>query len=360
MSSKDTNTAVEAITAFLENETIAEIMINSSEQVYVERNGKLECTEVHFTDDQQIVNWANGLLASNGFEAVGPSHPWVEGRLRDGSRMVVIAPPVAVSGPVVVIRKFFGHPLTFEQLLEFGSIDQAILAFLQVIMRAPLNILVSGATASGKTTFTNMLTELMPPDQRIVAVEWLNELRVRQKHVIYLEAQTANATSDRKIETRDLLQLTRQMRPDRIVVGELMGNETVELLRLMNTGHEGTVGIIHATNPRDALGRLEKMVMVAEPSLMLPAIRAEIANAIDLIIQVNRLDDGSRKIVSIAEVQGLKGDNIVLQELFVWEKTGVTESGRLTGTFKPTGAMPSFSPKLEIMGLPFPEGLFEA
>jgi len=360
MSNKGTSTAVEAITAFLEDESVAEIMVNSSEQVYVERHGKLECTEVRFDDDRQIVNWANGLLASNGFESVGPGRPWVEGRLRDGSRMVVVIPPVAVSGPVVVIRKFYGLPLTFEQLLEFGSIDQTILDFMKVVMHAPLNVLVSGATASGKTTFTNMLTELMPADQRIVAVEWQNELRIRQQHVIYLEAQTANATSDRKVETRDLLQLAKQMRPDRIVVGELMGDETVELLRLMNTGYEGMVSIIHATSPRDALGRLEKMVTVAEPSLMLPAIRGEIAEAIDMVFQLNRLDDGSRKVVSIAEVQGLKGDNIVLQELFVWEKTGVTESGRFTGKFTPTGAVPSFAPKLETMGLPFPEGLFEA
>lgn len=359
MSDKNTNTAVEAITTFLEDETIAEIMINSSEQVYVERNGKLECTEVRFTDDQQIVNWANGLLASNGFESVGPSRPWVEGRLHDGSRLVVVAPPVAVSGPVVVIRKFYGKPLTFEQLLQWGSIGQSILDFLKVVMRSPLNVLIAGATGSGKTTFTNMITELMPADQRIVVAEWANELRVRQEHVIYLEARASGASEDREINVSEILGLARQMRPDRVIVGELVGSEAVEMLRMMNTGHEGTVAVIHAKSPRDALARLEKMVTVAEPRLTLPVIRTEIANAINLIFQLNRLDDGSRKVVSVAEVQGLKGDNVVLQELFTWEKTGVGENGRFTGEFKATGAVPSFAPKLATIGLPFPEGIFE-
>lgn len=360
MSGKNTNTAVEAITAFLDDETITEIMVNSSEQVYVERNGRIECTEVRFADDQQIVDWANGLLASNGFESVGPGRPWVEGRLRDGSRLVVVAPPVAVSGPVVVIRKFIGTSMTFEQLLQFGSIDRSILDFLKVVMRSPLNILVSGATASGKTTFTNMITEFMPTDQRIVVVELANELRVRQEHVIYLEARASGASGDREISVSEILGLARQMRPDRVIVGELAGAESVEMLRMMNTGHEGTVAIIHAKSPRDALARLEKMVTVAEPSLTLPVIRTEIANAINLVFQLNRLDDGSRKVVSVAEVQGLKGDNIVLQELFVWEKTGVGENGRFTGKFKATGAVPSFVPKLETIGLPFPGGLFKA
>ncbi len=360
MSNKNTETAAETMAALLEDDAVTEIMINSFDQVFVERHGKLEPAGICFADDQQVIHWANGLLASNGFGPVGPANPWVEGRLRNGDRMVVVTAPISLSGPVVTIRKFFRQQMTFEQLLQYGSLSQPILDFLRVVMRAPLNVLVSGATASGKTTFTNMLTELMPEDQRLVVVEWMNELRVRQKHVVYLEAQSANVIGDKQIAMRDLLQLASHMRPDRILVGELAGDETAEMLRLMNTGHEGMVSLIHATSPRDALSRLEKLATVAEPSLRLPAIRADIAQAIHLILQIARLDDGSRRVVSVTEVQGLKGDNIVLQDLFVWEPSGVAETGRLTGAFKATGATPSFAAKLAAMGLPFPKDLFEA
>ncbi len=359
MSSKNTGTVAEAMTALLEDEAVMEIMVNSFDQVFVERQGKLEPAGVCFADDQQVLSWANGLLASNGFEPVGPANPWGEGRLRNGDRLVVVTAPISLSGPVVTIRKFFRQQMTFEQLLRYDSISQPILDFLKVVMRAPLNVLVSGSTASGKTTFTSMLTELMPEDQRLVVVEWMNELRVRQKHVVYLEAQSANASGDKKITTRDLLRFASHMRPDRILVGDLMGDETAEMLRLMNTGHEGMVSLIHATSPRDALSRLEKLVTVAEPGLRLPTIRADIAQAVHLILQVNRMDDGSRKLISVTEVQGLKGDNIVLQDLFVWEQSGVTEKGRFAGAFKSTGATPSFAAKLAAIGLPFPKGLFE-
>jgi pilus assembly protein CpaF len=267
----------------------------------------------------------------------------------------------------VILRKAFRVPLTFDQLLEYGSINQTILDFLKVVMQPRLNVIVAGGTASGKTTLTNMIVELMPKEERLIAVEWANELRLRNKRVVYLEAQAANpsaplrasASGGGEVEVSELLRVAARMRPDRIIVGELMGAEALEMLRLMNTGHEGMVATIHAKSPRDALARLETMVTVAEPSLTLPVIRAEIAAAIDLIIQATRLEDGSRKVLSVVEVQDLKGDNIVLQELFTWEKTGVGEDGRFTGIFKATGATPSFAPALAAVGLTFSEGMFE-
>jgi pilus assembly protein CpaF len=350
---------VEVVAALLEDESVTEIMVDGPDQVYVERQGKLEDIDVRFADDQQIVEWANELLTSHGWEPVGEGRPWADTRLRDGDRVLVVIPPVAVRGPSVVIRKFFRIPMTFNQLLDYGSLDQTILDFLKVVMQARLNVIVAGGTASGKTTLTNMIVELVPEDERLVAVEWANELRLRNKRVVYLEAQAASASGAGEVSVSDILQVASRMRPDRIIVGELMGNEVLEMLRLMNTGHEGMVATIHAKNPRDALARLEKMATVAEPSLMLPAIRTEIATAIDLIIQAQRLEDGSRKVVSIAEVQDLKGDNIVLQELFTWEKTGVREDGRFTGVFKATGAVPSFVSALAARGLTFPEGTFD-
>jgi pilus assembly protein CpaF len=363
-------TAVEALKELLEDDTVLEIMVDGPNQIYVERRGKLEDTNIRFADEQELVAWANSLLALHGWEPVGEKLPWVEGRLRDrdGGRILVVVPPVAVKGPSVIVRKALRGNLTFDQVLELGSLNQTILDFLKIVMQARLNVIISGGTASGKTTLTNMVVELVPEEERVIAVEWANELRLRNKRVIYLEAQAAspstwskmNASGDSEVKVSELLRVAARMRPDRVIVGELMGGETLEMLRLMNTGHEGMVATIHAKSPRDTLARLEKMATMAEPSLTLPVIRAEITAAIDLIIQANRLEDGSRKIVSIVEVQDLKGDNIVLQELFAWKKTGVGEDGRFTGIFEATGATPSFEPALEAKGLTFPEGMFKA
>jgi pilus assembly protein CpaF len=351
---------VEAMAALLEDDSVVEIMVDGPDQVYVERQGRLENTDIHFSSERQVIDWANGLLVSHGWEPVGEKQLWAEGRLRDGSRMLVVVPPVAVKGPSVIIRKFWRGSLTFDQLLEYGSVGQNILDFFRVVMRARLNVIVAGGTASGKTTLTNMLVELAPREERLIAVEHVNELRLRNERVIYLEAEAASASGADRVAVSDLLQVASRMRPDRIIVGELMGAEVLEMLRLMNTGHEGMVATIHAKSPRDMLTRLEKMATMAEPGLTLPVIRAEIAAAIDLIVQIARLEDGSRKVTSVVEVQDLKGDNIVLQELFTWEKTGVGEDGRFAGVFKATGAAPSFAPALEAAGLTFPAGLFEA
>ena len=353
-------TTVEAMAALLEDDSVVEIMVDGPDQVYIEREGKLEDTDIRFSNEQQVIDWANGLLASHGWEPVGEGRLWAEGRLHDGSRVLVVIPPVAVSGPNVVIRKSHSGPLTFEQLLQWSSINQTIVDFLETVMQGRLNVVVAGGTASGKTTLTNMIVELAPKGERLIAVEQVNELRLRNERVIYLEAQAARASGAGEVDVSELLQVAARMRPDRIIVGELMGAEVLEVLRLMNTGHDGMMATIHANSPRDVLARLEKMATMAEPSLTLPVIRAEIAAAIDLIVHIGRLEDGSRKVLSVVEVQDLKGDNIVLEELFAWEKTGVEENGRFTGVFKATGATPSFTPTLAAMGLTFPKGTFRA
>ncbi|HET91979.1 MAG TPA: CpaF family protein [Chloroflexi bacterium] len=352
-------TAVEAMSKLLEDEHATEVMVDGPERVYIEMWGKLEETDICFADEQAVVDWANGLLTRHGWPPAGEGRPWAEGRLEDGSRMLVVLPPVAVQGPSVIIRKFLSPEMTFDQLLKYGSIDQTMLDFFRVVMQARLNVVVAGGTASGKTTLTNMLTELMPDGERLIAVERTNELHLRQERVVYLEAEAARAIGGDDVEMSTLLQIASRMRPDRIVVGELVGGEVLEMLRLMNTGHEGILTTIHAKSPRDALARIEKMATMAEPSLTLPAIRAEIAEALDLIVQVNRLEDGVRRVVSIVEVQGLRGDHIQLQDLFTWEKMKVMDDGhRFIGHFRPTHVPPSFAPTLAAAGLVFPEGMF--
>jgi pilus assembly protein CpaF len=351
--------AIEAMTALLEDESVTGIMVDGPDRVYVERGGKLTDVDVRFADGQQVIDWANGLLAAHGWEPVGDGRPWTEGRLADDSRVVVVIPPVAVNGPSVVVHKFSSYPITFDKLLKWGSIGQKVLDFLKVVMQAKLCVLIAGGTGSGKTTMANRIVELVPEEERLVVVERAHELRICHERMVCLEAEAACASGGGEMSQNELLQLAARMRPDRIIVGELMGSEVPEVLRLMNLGWEGMVTTIHANGPRDALNRMETMATVAEPSLTLPAIRAQIAEGLDLIVYQNRLEDGSRRVLSISEVQGIKGDNVVLEELFTWEKSGVGEDGRFTGTFKATGTVPSFAPALEAAGLTFPEGTFE-
>lgn len=363
MTAENTGMVSDVMTALLEDDSIDEIMVDGPERVYVERRGKLEATDVRFGSGQQVIDWANGLLTSHGCEAVGKGRPWTEGRLHNGDYVLVVIPPVAVSGPNVVIRKATRTLLTFDQLLEWGSLDQRIVDFFKVVMQAPLAMIFAGGTASGKTTLTRMVVELVPAEERLVVVgeAGLSRLmRMRHERLVYLEASAAIASGARETDVGELLRLAARMRPDRIIFGELRGAEVLEVLRLVNLGHEGMVATMHANSARDALTRLETIATIAEPSLTLPAIRAQIAAGFDLIIYHARLEDGSRKVLSIAEVQGLKGDNIVLQELFTWQKTGVGEDGRFTGRFRATGAAPSFVPALAAAGLTFPEGFFAA
>jgi pilus assembly protein CpaF len=350
----------QAMDALLSDDDVSEVLVDGAESVYVERNGALRDTEIRFADDAQVIDWANDLLIEQGWEPVGPQHPWATARLANGDRITVVIPPVAVDGPSVTIRKFPRVPLTLEQLLAWGCLSEQILSFLRIVMQAELSILVSGGTSSGKTTLANLLLGLIPPQTRLVAVERRHEMRIDHPRVVYLEAEAGRASGMEPIDLCELLHVATCMRPDRIVIGELRGPEAWDLLELADIGHEGLIATIHARTPRDALARVEIMSSLAEPSLALPAIRAKMATGLDLIVQQNRIEDGTRKIVSIAEVQGLKGDSVVLAELFAWERTGMGEDGHYTGRFVATGVTPSFVPALEAEGLRFADGTFES
>lgn len=352
------DTIEQAMGALLREDDVSEILVDGAASVYVERNGTLRDTEIRFVDDGQVVEWANSLLIEQGWEPVGPGHPWATARLANGDRITVVVPPVAVDGPSVTIRKFPRVPLTLQQLLTWGCLSEQILGFFRIVMQAELSILISGGTSSGKTTLANLLLGLIPPQARLVAVERRHEMRIDHPRVVYLEAEAGRASGMEPIDLRELLRVATCMRPDRIVIGELQGPEALDMLELAELGHEGMIASIHARNPRDALARMEIMATLAEPALALPALRAKMASGLDLIVQQNRIEDGTRKIVSVAEVQGLKGDSVVLTELFHWEKTGVGEDGRYTGKFVATGVRPSFAPALAAEGLTFPEGTF--
>ena len=351
---------VEAMEALLEDDDVSEILVDGAKSVYVERNGALQDTEIRFAHDKQVIEWANSLLVGQGWEPVGAGRPWATARLASGDRIAVVVPPVAVDGPSVTIRKFPRVPLTFDQLLEWGCLSEQILGFFRVAMQAQLSILVSGGTSSGKTTLTNLLLGLIPAQDRLIAVERRHELRIDHPRVVYLEAEAGHASGMDPIDLRELLHVATCMRPDRIAIGELQGPEALDMLELANLGHEGLIAPIHARSPRDALTRVETMATIAEPTLTLPAVRAKIASGLDLIVQQNQVEDGTRKIVSVVEVQGLKGDSIVLTELFSWQRTGMSEDGRCLGRFVATGAAPSFAHALEAADVYFPEGTFES
>jgi pilus assembly protein CpaF len=346
-----------AMKALLEDRSISEIMVDGPDQVYVEREGRLEDVDIHFADDKEILHWINDLLTANGCEPVGRERPWAMERFSDGTYVTVVVPPVAISGPSVTVKKHSRAPFGFDELLQWGCLSQSMLDFFKVVMQAKVSMLISGGTSSGKTTLAGFIVDLAPPSERTVIVggdEISRFMRVEGGRRVVLETPPGGETS-----VHDLLHLAQHMRPDRIVYQEFAGEEVVDVMRLMTRGHDGLIATIHAESPRDALSRLETLVTAAEPALTLPAIRTQIAQGVHLIVQQNQLDDGSRRIVSISEVQGLKGDSIVLQELFRWEKTGVGEDERFTGVFKATGTVPSFAPKLAATGLTFPEGTFE-
>jgi pilus assembly protein CpaF len=348
----------EAIQALLEDDSITEIMIDGPDQVYVERDGELEDVDVRFADEQAIVQWANDQLSANGKEPVGKGRPWAMERFPGGTYVTVVVAPVAITGPSVTIKKTTPAPFGFTELIQWGCLSQSMLDFFKVVMQARVSMIISGGTSSGKTTLAGFIAKLAPPSQRIIAVgygELGRFIRPEGRRMILLEAGQGGEPN-----VRDLLNLARHMRPDRIFYAELEGEDAVDVLGLMTGGHDGLIATIHAESARDALHRLETMVTAAEPGLALPAIRAQIAEGVHLIVQQNQLEDGTRKVVSISEVQGLKGDSIVLQDLFRWVKTGVDENGRLTGVHRATGAVPSFIPRLAVEKLVFPEGTFKA
>jgi len=344
------------IEPLLKDNTVTEIMVNGPKQVWVERNGKLEKTAIEFDDDDHVMRIIDRIVSPLG-RRIDESSPMVDARLPDGSRINAVIPPISLVGPCLTIRKFSRDPLTVDDLIRFGTMTPEIAQFLKACVNARLNIVVSGGTGSGKTTLLNVLSSFIPSDERIVTIENAAELQLRQEHVVTLESRPPNIEGKGEVTIRDLVINALRMRPDRIVVGECRGGEALDMLQAMNTGHDGSMTTVHSNSPRDTLHRLETMVLMAGMDLPVRAIREQIASALDLIIHMARLKDGSRKIVAITEVQGMEGDVIVLQDIFVFEQTGF-ENGKVLGRIRPTGVRPKFVEKFKVANIYLPPQIF--
>lgn len=345
------------ITPLLRDPAISEVMVNGPHQVYIERQGKLEKTDVCFRDNNHVLHIIEKIVAPIG-RRIDESMPMVDARLPDGSRVNAIIPPLALNGPSITIRKFFRDPLTINDMIYFGSLTETMGSFLEASVRGRMNIVVSGGTGSGKTTTLNVLSSFIPNDERIVTIEDAAELQLRQEHLVTLESRPPNLEGKGAITIRDLVRNSLRMRPERIIVGEVRGGEALDMLQAMNTGHDGSLTTGHANTPRDMLSRLETMVLMAGMDLPVRAIRDQISSAIDLIVQQSRFRDGSRKITHITEVQGMEGDVIVLQDIFVFKQTGVDENGKVQGRYIATGIRPKFYTRLEEVGIKLDHTIF--
>ena len=341
----------------MQDPEIADILVNTYNQVYIERHGKLESTDVRFQDDKHLLQVIDRIVSAVG-RRIDESSPMVDARLPDGSRVNAIIPPLAVDGPHLSIRKFKRDALSGEDLLRFNTITPSMLELMSGIVRARLNVLISGGTGAGKTTLLNMLSSFIPPNERIVSIEDSAELQLRQPHVVRLETRAANIEGQGEVPQRLLLVNSLRMRPDRIIIGEVRGPEAIDMLQAMNTGHDGSLTTLHANTPRDALSRLETMVAMANLNLPEKAMRQQIAAALNVVIQVTRLSDGSRKVMTISEIVGMEGDIITMQDIFQFERTGVDADGRVIGQFRPTGIRPRFAERLKAWGIELPADLF--
>jgi len=345
---------------FLADDTVTEIMVNRPDQIYVEREGQLELTSEQFLDDNQIHAVIQRIIQPLG-RHVDEAVPYVDARLTDGSRVHVIIPPLALNGPKLTIRKFSRNRLTTDDLLRFGSLSRQMVGFLEMMVKCRANILISGGTGSGKTTLLNVLSNFIPDNQRIITIEDAAELQINKNHVVALETRSANAEGSGAVSIRELVRNTLRMRPDRIVVGECRGGEALDMLQAMNTGHDGSLTTIHANSSRDALARLETLVLMAGVELPSRAIREQIAAGIDIVVQVSRLPDGSRKITHITEVTGM-GENAVFmtQEIFVYRQQGFDAAGRVIGRYEPTGTVPQIVEQLRARGIKVEMEVFAA
>ncbi len=336
---------------------VSDILVNTYDQVYVERNGKLEPTTVRFRDDRHLMQVIDRIVSAVG-RRIDDSSPMVDARLADGSRVNAVIPPLAIDGPHVSIRKFRRDVLSAEDLLRNETITEAILELVQAAVKSRLNILISGGTGSGKTTFLNMLSESIPHNERIVTIEDSAELQLRQPHCVRMETRPPNIEGTGAVSQRMLVINALRMRPDRIIVGEVRGAEAVDMLQAMNTGHDGSLTTLHANTPRDALARLETMVSMANLNLPEKGVRSQIASAIDLVIHVARLSDGKRKVMNVSEIVGMEGDVITMQDLFLFERRGMTPEGDVLGRFRATGIRPRCAERLQAFGIDLEETLF--
>jgi len=340
----------------LADETVTEIMVNGPKNIYVERKGMLQRTNITFESDDHVLRILDRIVAPLG-RRVDESQPYVDARLPDGSRVNAVIRPISLIGPTITIRKFSKKPLTVEDLIRFGSITPEVVEFMRACVIARLNIIVSGGTGSGKTTLLNVLSGFIPENERIITVENAAELQLRQEHVVTLESRPANIEGKGEITIRDLVVNCLRMRPDRIVVGECRAGEALDMLQAMNTGHDGSLTTAHSNSPRDTLARLEVMCLMAGMDLPVRAIREQIASAVDLICHQERMRDGTRKVTKVTEVQGMEGDVVVLSDIFEFEQTGV-EAGKVIGRIRPTGLRPKFMDKIEQAGIHLPPSVF--
>ena len=342
----------------LHDETVSDILVNGAKNVYVERRGKLERTPVVFKDDTHLLHIIDRIVTRVG-RRVDESSPMVDARLLDGSRVNAIIPPLSIDGPALSIRKFGTKKLGIGDLVRFGALTPAMGEFLRGAVAARLNCIVSGGTGAGKTTLLNVLSSFIPTDERVVTIEDSAELQLQQEHVVRLETRPPNVEGHGEVTQRDLVRNCLRMRPDRIIVGEVRAGEALDMLQAMNTGHDGSIATLHANTPRDALSRLETMIAMAGVDLPDKAMRQQIASAVDLIIQASRLSDGSRKVVAISEVLNMEGDTIVMQDIFVYEKLGVDDKGKVIGRMTATGIRPKACERILAAGINLPGEIFE-
>jgi len=342
----------------LADSTISDILVNSHGRIYIERRGKLERTDVTFKDDEHLMRVIERIVSTVG-RRIDESSPMVDARLRDGSRVNAIIPPLALDGPVLSIRRFGAEPLRMSALIENKALTKEIAEMLEMCVNVRLNVLISGGTGAGKTTLLNALSAYIPEDERIITIEDSAELQLQQPHCVRLETRPPNIESRGEVTQRDLVRNALRMRPDRIVIGEVRGGEAIDMLQAMNTGHDGSLTTIHANTPRDALSRLETMIQMTGLRLSERAMRQQIASAIDMVLQVARLSDGTRRVTSISEITGMEGDTITMQEIFQYERTGVSPQGQVIGRFRATGIRPRFAETLKACGIQLPRIFFE-
>uniref|UniRef100_UPI00289AD022 CpaF family protein n=2 Tax=Stutzerimonas stutzeri group TaxID=136846 RepID=UPI00289AD022 len=341
----------------LADATVSDILVNGHASVYVERHGKLQRTDVRFRDDQHLLNIIDRIVSSLG-RRIDESSPLVDARLKDGSRVNAIIPPLAIDGPSLSIRRFAVDLLNAESLIQMGTLTPAIALVLKAIVRGRMNVLVSGGTGTGKTTMLNVLSSFIPHNERIVTIEDSAELQLQQPHVVRLETRPANIEGRGEVNQRELVRNSLRMRPDRIVIGEVRGPEALDMLAAMNTGHDGSLTTIHANSPRDALGRVENMVAMSGATFPIKALRQQIASAIDVVIQLERQEDGKRRLVSVQEINGMEGEIITMTEIFTFERRGIGEHGEVLGEYRATGMVPGFRDVLAKRGIELPLELF--
>ena len=346
------------IEPLLADPDISDILVNNSSNTYIERFGKLQKTDVMFRDDRHLMQIIERIVSKVG-RRIDESSPYVDARLPDGSRVNAIIPPLAIDGPALSIRRFGLEPLKIGDLLQFGSLDERMYRILEGAVKTRLNILISGGTGTGKTTLLNVLSEFIPATERIITIEDSAELHMKQDHVVRLETRPPNIEGKGEVTQRDLVRNALRMRPDRIIVGEVRGGEALDMLQAMNTGHDGSLSTIHANTTRDAMARLETMVLMAGMDLPEKAIREQVASAIDIIIQMVRFADGTRRVVKLTEMTGLEGNTLVMQDFFIYNQRGVDKDGRVVGEFKATGVRPMFMERFKVAGFELPPGIFD-